>query len=119
MVDIDRLERVLLQAAAEGHALTYGQLLTFFGFRVTPIRVSALCRDLGVACRRVEARGGPDLACLGVRKGDGLPGEGYFTSLRADGRYDGPATGPRAASFVRERQDAAFAYAKAGRSAAE
>lgn len=119
MVDIDRLERVLLQAAAEGHALTYGQILAFFGHRVTPVRVGALCRDLGAVCRRVEARGGPDLACLVVRKSDGLPGEGYFTALRDDGSYDGPATGPRAAGFVRGRQEAAFAFARATGRAAE
>lgn len=119
MVDVDRLERVLLQTAAEGRVLTYGQLLAFFGYGVTPIRVAALCRDLGIVCRRVEARGGPDLACLVVRKSDALPGEGYFAALRDEGSYDGPATGPRAASLVRDRQMAAFAFARAKGGAVE
>jgi len=112
MVDIDRLVRVLVKAAAEERTLTYGQLLAFFDRRVTPVTVAALCRDLGHACRRIEAEGGPDLACLVVRKSDGLPGEGYFTACRAEGSYDGPTTGAEAERFIRTRQQAAFAYAR-------
>jgi hypothetical protein len=119
MVDIDRLERVLLQAAAEEHALTYGQILAFFGRRVTPIQVSALCRDLGLVCRRVEARGGPDLACLVVRKSDSLPGEGYFVAMRSERHYDGPPTGPQAHAFIRQRQELAYAFARAGHGSGE
>ena len=111
MVDLDQLERALIQAALERRPLTYGQLLAFFERRVTRITVSALCRDLG----RVEARragaGWPDLACLVVRKDDGLPGEGYFDSLRREGRYAGPSTGPAAEAFVHARQRRAHDWA--------
>jgi len=58
----------------------------------------------------VDAQNGPDLASLVVRKSDGLPGEGYFTSLRSAGEYDGPSTGMRAEAVVRRRQEAVFAY---------
>jgi hypothetical protein len=113
MVDLDHLQHLLLRAARERRAVTYGELLAFFERRVTRITVAALCRDLGAVCRRIEAAGGPDLACLVVRKADGLPGEGYFLPLRAEGSWAGPCTGPEALAFVRARQEAAFAWAAA------
>lgn len=116
MVDLDRLERVLLHAARERRPVTYGTVLAYFGRKVTRITVGALCRDLGLVCERVEARGGPDLAVLVVRKSDGLPGEGYFTSLRADGIYDGPSTGPPAQALVAARQAAVYAAVADGAS---
>lgn len=111
MVDLDRLERALIAAARARRPVTYGQLLALFERRVTRITVAALCRDLGQVCRRVEARGGPDLACLVVRKADGLPGEGYFASLRSEAGYDGPSTGAQATALVAGRQELAFAFA--------
>jgi hypothetical protein len=110
MVDLDRLERVLIEAARERRPVTYGQLLAFFGRKVTRITVAALCRDLGRVCDRVEARGGPDMACLVVRKSDGLPGEGYFACLRQEAGYVGPSTGPEAERLLRQRQARAFAH---------
>jgi hypothetical protein len=114
MVDLDRLERALMAAALARRPVTYGQLLALFGRRVTRVTVAALCRDLGRVCRRVETRGGPDLACLVVRKSDGLPGEGYFTSLREEEGYDGPSRGPAAHALVAGRQARAYAFAAAG-----
>lgn len=110
MVDLDLLEHLLVGAARERRALTYGQILGFFERRVTRVTVGALCRDLGSVCGRIEAKGGPDLACLVVRKSDGLPGEGYFTAVRRDGFYDGPSSGGEAVSWVRQRQGQAFAH---------
>lgn len=118
MVDLDRLERALIAAAQARRAVTYGQLLALFERKVTRITVAALCRDLGRVCRRVEARGGPDLACLVVRKSDGLPGEGYFASLRQDEGYDGPSSGPAAVALIAGRQARAFAFAAPGGSVA-
>lgn len=91
--------------------MTYGALLAFFERRVTPITVRALCRDLGRVCARVEASGGPDLACLVVRASNGLPGAGYFQSLRVAGRYNGSDTGEAAVRFVAAEQARARAYA--------
>ena len=113
MVDLDLLEQRLLAAALAGQPLTYGAILAFFERRVTPVTVRALCRDLGRVCARVEAAGGPDLACLVVRASDGLPGAGYFHGLRAAGRYAGPDTGEPAARFVAAEQARARDYARA------
>jgi hypothetical protein len=112
MVDLDLLETRLLMAARAGEPVTYGALLAFFERRVTPITVRALCRDLGRVCARIEAAGGPDLACLVVRASDGLPGAGYFQSLRAAGRYAGPDEGEAARRFVAAEQARALAYAR-------
>lgn len=113
MVDLDRLERALIRAALDRQPLTYGQLLAFFDRRVTRITVSALCRDLGRVEERRRAEAWPDLACLVVRKSDGLPGEGYFDSLRREGAYAGPSVGPAAQTFLRARQERAFTWAAA------
>lgn len=117
MVDLDSLEHRLLAAALAGRPVTYGELLAFFERRVAPINVRALCRDLGRVCERIEAEGGPDLACLVVRASDGLPGAGYFQALREAGLYDGPDSGPEAVRFVEEAQHQARRYAerRAGR----
>ena len=112
MVDLDRLERALITAALARRPVTYAQLLALFERRVTRITVAALCRDLGRVCARIEAAGGPDLACLVVRKADGLPGEGYFAALRAEGSYAGPSRGPEAAALIAARQAAAYAFAR-------
>jgi hypothetical protein len=110
MLDLDRLERVLVSAAVERRPVTYGQVLRYFGRKVTRITVGALCSDLGAVCRRVEAVGGPDLAVLVVRKSDGLPGEGYFRSLRSESGYVGSSTGADARRIVAELQARAFAF---------
>ena len=85
-------------------------MLAHFGLRITPRRVFALCRDLGAVCERNRARGEPELAVLVVRKSDRLPGEGFFHSLWRDGAYDGPATGPAAAAFIRRETERVFAH---------
>lgn len=113
MVDLDAFERMLIRAGAAGAPLTYGEVLRRFGRRPASANVARLCRDLGEVCRRVEARGGPDLACLLVRRSDGLPGEGFFTALRAAGRYDGPSTGPQARKLIERLQAEAFAWCRA------
>ena len=110
MVDIDRLEALLIEAARERRSMTYGEVLGHFGIRITPRRVYALCRDLGAVCARNRARGEPELAVLVVRKSDGLPGEGFFHGLWRDGAYDGAATGPAAATFIRRESERVFAY---------
>jgi hypothetical protein len=112
VVDLDRLERVLIQSAVEGRPVTYGQVLAFFGWKVTQVTVGALCRDLGRIEARRHGEGWPDLACLVVRKSDRLPGEGYFNSLRSAGRYAGPSVGAAAERLVASRQARAQAWAR-------
>jgi len=110
MVDIDALEQLLIDAARERKTLAYSDVLNHFGKRVTPIRVYALCRDLGVVSERNRERSEPELAVLVVRKTDRLPGEGYFHSAWQDGLYDGPATGPRARVYIDELTETVFDY---------
>jgi hypothetical protein len=110
LVDADRLEALLVTAARARRSLTYAEVLAHFGIRITPRRVFALCRDLGTVCERNRARGEPELAVLVVRKADRLPGEGFFHSLWRDGVYDGPATGPAAAAFIRRETERVFAH---------
>lgn len=113
MVDLDRLERVLIRAARQEQALTYGRVLSYFGRTLTRGNVNALCRDLGKVCERVEGRGGPELACLVVRKSDRLPGAGYFVGMQTQALYRGPEIGPEAEAFIRAQQAAASAWARA------
>jgi hypothetical protein len=110
LVDVDELERLLIAAARARRSLTYAEVLAHFGIGITPRRVFALCRDLGAVCARNRARGEPELAVLVVRKADRLPGEGFFHSLWRDGAYDGPATGPVAAAFIRRETERVFAH---------
>lgn len=110
MVDIDRLDALLVRAAREGRTLCYADVLAHFGQRITPRRVFALGRDLGEVCRRNRARGEPELAVLVVRKADGLPGEGFFRSARQEGLYDGPPSGLRARAYIRDEQERVFEF---------
>jgi len=109
-VDVDRLEALLVEAARARRTLTYAEVLAHFGIRITPRRVFALCRDLGVVCERNRARGEPELAVLVVRKADRLPGEGFFHGAWRDGSYDGPARGPEAHAYIALLTEQAFAF---------
>jgi hypothetical protein len=103
-VDPERLERILEQAAREGHAVTYRQVLDMFGHRLGSGTVGNLCRVLGVVDGARAARGLPELACLVVRASDGQPGAGYFAA--------GDPQDPDArVALVAGRQQAAFAWA--------
>ena len=110
MVDVDELERLLVKAASERRTLAYSDVLNHFGKRTTPIRVFALCRDLGEVTARNLERGEPELAVLVVRKTDRLPGEGFFHGAWKAGEYDGPATGPRAQAYIEKLTATVFDY---------
>jgi hypothetical protein len=110
LVDVDALEALLIAAAQARRSMTYAEVLAHFDIRITPRRVFALCRDLGEVCARNRARGEPELAVLVVRKADRLPGEGFFHALWRDGVYDGPATGPAAAAFIRAETERVFSF---------
>ncbi len=110
VVDVDALEQLLIEAARTRRTLAYGDVLRHFGKRVTPIRVYALCRDLGVVSERNRTRGEPELAVLVVRKSDRLPGEGFFHGPWKDGHYDGPAIGPEARAYIDGLTETVFAH---------
>jgi hypothetical protein len=110
LVDVDRLEALLIEAARARQSLTYAEVLAHFAIRITPRRVYALCRDLGTICERNRARGEPELAVLVVRKSDRLPGDGFFHSAWRDGEYEGPATGPEARAYIDALAAAVFTF---------
>ncbi len=110
LVDLDRLEALLIEAARGRRTLTYAEVLAQFGIKITPRRVYGLCRDLGVVCERNRARREPELAVLVVRKSDRLPGDGFFHGAWRDGSYDGPATGPRARAYIDALTTAVFDF---------
>jgi hypothetical protein len=110
LVEVDRLEALLIEAARARRSLTYAEVLAHFGIKITPRRVYGLCRDLGVVCERSRARGEPELAVLVVRKSDRLPGDGFFHGAWRDGSYDGPATGPRARAYIDRLSALVFAF---------
>lgn len=76
MFDVDQIETILQQSAAEGHALSYSELLLMLGYRFTRPKMRALCKVLDEVDRRGALRGEPELAVLVVREGDRLPGQG-------------------------------------------
>jgi hypothetical protein len=110
LVDVDRLEALLIGAAHARRSLTYAEVLAHFDIKITPRRVYALCRDLGVVCERNRLRGEPELAVLVVRKSDRLPGDGFFHGAWRDGEYEGPATGPKARAYIDALTAAVFAF---------
>jgi len=113
MVDRDRLERLLIDAARQRRTMTYQEVLGHFGRPIGPVMVRALCADLGHVCRRLEPLGLRDIACIVVRKSDGLPGAGYFAALHDEEGYDGPCRGSFAQLEIERRQQAVFAIVQA------
>lgn len=112
MLDHSAFERLLIDAARAKHPLTYQQILRHFDRPIGPIMVRALVSDLGHVCRRLEPLGLRDIACLVVRKSDGLPGAGYFGYLKDEEGYDGPTAGPMALLEIERRQEAIFQIAQ-------
>ncbi|HEX2529562.1 MAG TPA: hypothetical protein VHL31_25110 [Geminicoccus sp.] len=103
-IDPARLERILVQAAVERHAVSYRQVLDMFGHRLGSGTVGNLCRILGAIDRARQEAGLPELACLVVREADRQPGAGYFSA-------DDPQDPDARTALVAKRQAAAFAWA--------
>jgi hypothetical protein len=98
---------ILQQAAREGRAMSYSEMLMTLGFRFTRPKMRALCKTLDAIDIQGGENGEPALACLIVREGDGLPGQGWWVG-RQD--YSGPWDGPKARSYLKRHQQKAFAY---------
>lgn len=110
LADIDRVRALLVEAAREGRAVSYSELLGQLGHRFTRPKMRAVCKTLDAIDTAGAAAGEPQLAVLVVRESDRLPGQGWW-SAHADARgYRGSWTGPEAAAFVRSIQEEAFAY---------
>lgn len=111
LADVERIRGLLIEAAKEGRAMSYSEILGLLGLRFTRPKMRALCRTLDVIDDAAIAAGEPELAVLVVRESDRLPGQGWWGGMRRfmlD--YDGPWTGPQAAKLVQEQQRIAFDY---------
>lgn len=109
--DAPRIRALLTEAAKQGRSVSYSELLGELGFRFTRPKMRAICRTLARVDELCAADGEPDLAVLVVRESDRLPGQGWWvggTALLLG--YEGPWEGAAAARFIREQQDAVFAY---------
>jgi len=114
IADVARVRALLIEAAKAGEAISYSHLLAQLGHRFTRPKMRAVCKTLDLIDEAAIAAGEPELAVLVVRESDGLPGQGWWGGARAFVlRYDGPWTGPRAMTLVREQQQIAFDYWRA------
>jgi hypothetical protein len=107
LADVARITALLQEAAGEGRAVSYSELLMQLGFRFTRPKMRALCKTLDAVDREAEARGEPPLAPLVVRESDRLPGQGWWVS-RTD--YAGAWEGAEARAYLAEHQQRAFDY---------
>ncbi len=105
--DLEGISAMLRQAAREGRSVSYSEMLLNLGFRFTRPKMRALCKTLDAIDRQAAARGEPALACLVVREGDRLPGQGWWVSRRD---YSGPWEGGEARAYLAAHQQAAFDY---------
>ena len=102
--DVARVRALLIEAAREGRALSYSELLGKLGHRFTRPRMRSVCRTLDAIDRDGAAAGEPGLAVLVVREGDGLPGQGWWVGRDGAPSWEGPA----ARDYVDRLQQAAF-----------
>lgn len=105
-----RVRALLIEAAREGHAVSYAGLLGRLGLGFTRPKMRALCRTLTRIDEDAAAAGEPQLAVLVVRASDALPGQGWWTSHAAATGYAGGWTGSGAAKEVARWQRQAFRY---------
>lgn len=109
LFDVSLVEQILQDAARNGRALSYSELLLILGYRFTRPKMRALCKVLDEVDRRAVARGEPELAVLVVREGDGLPGQGWWVGRRD---YAGAWTGAEAQAFLASIQRKTFTFWK-------
>lgn len=110
IADTARVRALLVDAARQGRALSYSELLAMLGHRFTRPKMRALCKTLDAIDIAGAAAGEPGLAVLVVRESDRLPGQGWWVGAAERFGYTGLWTGADAAALVRARQEAVFAF---------
>lgn len=110
IADTARVRALLIEAAREGRAVSYSELLGTLGHRFTRPKMRALCKTLDAIDAEGATNGEPGLAVLVVRESDRLPGQGWWVGVGERLGYDGGWTGADAAALVRVEQDRVFAY---------
>lgn len=107
LADVAHIASLLQQAAREGRAFSYSELLMTLGFRFTRPKMRAFCKTLDAVDREATLHDEPALAPLVVRESDRLPGQGWWVS-RLD--YKGAWEGAEARAYVAKQQQRAFDY---------
>lgn len=107
--DVARITAVLTQAAREGRAVSYSEMLMALGFRFTRPKMRALCKTLEAVDSAAAARGEPPLAPLVVRESDRMPGQGWWVS-QAD--YQGAWEGAEARAYLATHQQRVWDFWK-------
>ena len=109
LMDVDAIEALLHDAARQQVTYSYSELLLLLGVSFTRPKMRSLCKVLDTIDLRSSAKGEPELACLVVREGDNLPGQGWWLG-RTDfvGEYESHA----ARKYLKDVQKAAFDYWK-------
>ena len=107
LADVAHVAGLLQQAAREGRAFSYSEMLMTLGFRFTRPKMRALCKTLDAVDREAALRGEPPLAVLVVRESDRLPGQGWWVSRN---EYSGAWEGVDARAYVAQQQQRAFDY---------
>jgi hypothetical protein len=107
LADVGGIAAILQQAARDRRDISYSEMLMLLGYRFTRPKMRALCKTLDAVDTAAEQRGEPALACLVVREGDRLPGQGWWVS-RPD--HDGAWEGSPARAYLALHQQRAFDY---------
>lgn len=107
LADVGGIAAILQQAARDRRDISYSEMLMLLGYRFTRPKMRALCKTLDAVDTAAEQRGEPALACLVVREGDRLPGQGWWVS-RPD--HDGAWEGSPARDYLALHQQRAFDY---------
>lgn len=107
LADVAGIAAILQQAARERRDISYSEMLMTLGYRFTRPKMRALCKTLDTVDTKAQQRGEPALACLVVREGDRLPGQGWWV-LRHD--YGGAWEGGEARRYLAQHQQAAYDY---------
>jgi hypothetical protein len=107
LMDIDTIEVLLREAARQRVVYSYSELLLLLGISFTRPKMRSLCKVLDAIDLRGNAKGEPELACLVVREGDNLPGQGWWLG-RTDfvGEYESHA----ARKYLKDVQNVAYGY---------
>ncbi len=107
LMDVDAIEILLRDAARQGVTYSYSELLLLLGISFTRPKMRSLCKVLDAIDLRGIAKGEPELACLVVREGDNLPGQGWWLG-RTD--FVGEFESHAARKYLKDIQKSAFDY---------
>lgn len=111
MFDPAEVRGLLIEAARQRYAFTYGELLGILGHSFTRPLMRQLCKVLDRIDEDARAAAEPGLAVLVVRQSEGLPGQGWFvsrTGVHAD--LQSEWEGEEARRYTEARQGETFDY---------